>query len=342
MALQGNGFFVVSNNGQLNYTRDGDFSVNPAGQLVDASGNLVMGYPATASGQIQVGGALGPITVNGTGTLAAQASTTFSTTTNLQADSAPGTTVTTPLAVTDSLGETQNLSITYTAGATPNTWNYSISLPASATGGTGAAIPVTSGTMTFSSSGTLESTTVAAGTAGAVSGTGSSITGIDITGLADGAAPMSLTWNLNGASGSPTITQQDQASGTTASNVDGFGAGTLSSFSVLSNGVVEGTFSNNQTLALGQVAVGNFANPEGLTQTNGGDFLATTASGAAVLGVAGTGGNGTITGGSVELSNVNLSDEFSNMIVAQQNYEANAKALTTLDQVSQATIQLIS
>jgi flagellar hook protein FlgE len=77
MALQGNGFFVVSNNGQLNYTRDGDFSVNPAGQLVDASGNLVMGYPASASGQITAGGALSPITVNGTGTLAAQASTSF-------------------------------------------------------------------------------------------------------------------------------------------------------------------------------------------------------------------------------------------------------------------------
>ena len=342
MALQGNGFFVVSNNGQLNYTRDGDFSVNPAGQLVDASGNLVMGFPASASGQITAGGALSPITVNGTGTLAAQASTTFSTTTNLQADSAPGTTFTTPLAVTDSLGETQNLSITYTAGAAPNTWNYSISLPASATGGAGAATQVTSGTMTFSPSGALESTTVAAGASGAVSGTGSAITGISIPGLADGANPMTLTWNLNGASGSPTITQQDQASATTASNVNGFGAGTLSSFAVLSNGVVEGTFSNNQTLALGQVAVGNFANPEGLTQTNGGDFLATTASGAAVLGVAGAGGNGTITGGSVELSNVNLSDEFSNMIVAQQNYEANAKALTTLDQVSQATIQLIS
>jgi flagellar hook protein FlgE len=343
MALQGNGFFVVSNNGQLNYTRDGDFSVNPAGQLVDASGNLVMGFPASASGQITAGGALSPITVNGTGTLAAQASTTFSTTTNLQADSAPGTTFTTPLAVTDSLGETQNLSITYTAGATPNTWNYSISLPASATGA-GAATTLTSGTMNFSTSGALVSTTSGGGAVVPVSatGAGSSITGINITGLADGAANMSLTWNLNSASGSPTITQQDEASATTASNVDGFGAGTLSSFSVLSNGVVEGTFSNNQTLALGQVAVGNFANPEGLTQTNGGNFLATTASGAAVLGVAGAGGNGTITGGSVELSNVNLSDEFSNMIVAQQNYEANAKALTTLDQVSQATIQLIS
>jgi flagellar hook protein FlgE len=347
MALQGNGFFVVSNNGQLNYTRDGDFSVSPTGQLVDASGNLVMGYQANAAGQITAGGALAPITVNGTGTLAAKASATFSTTTNLQSDSPAKTTFTTPLAVTDSLGETQNLSITYTASATPNTWNYSISLPASALGTTGAPFPLTSGTMTFDSSGNLKSTTVTGG-AGAVSvsgagaGTPSAITGINIANLADGAAPMSLTWNLNSASGSPTITQQDQASASSTLNVDGFGAGTLKSFSVLSNGVVEGTFSNNQTLALGQVAVGNFANPEGLTQTNGGDFLATTASGAAVLGIAGAGGNGTITGGSVELSNVNLSDEFSNMIVAQQNYEANAKALTTLDQVSQATIQLIS
>jgi flagellar hook protein FlgE len=342
MALQGNGFFVVSNNGQLNYTRDGDFSVNPQGQIVDGSGDLVMGYAANSSGQIQAGGALAPITVNGTETIAAQASTTFSTTTNLQADSAAGTTFSSPVAVTDSLGETQNLSITYTAGTTPNTWNYSISLPASATGGTGAATTLTSGTMTFDSSGNLESTTVAAGSSGAVSTSGGAITGITISGLADGAAPMSLTWNLNNAAGSPVISQQDQASATPVTNVDGFGAGTLSSYNVLSNGVVEGTFSNNQTMALGQVAVGNFANPEGLTQNSGGDFQATTASGAAVLGVAGAGGNGTITGGSVELSNVNLSDEFSNMIVAQQNYEANAKALTTLDQVSQATIQLIS
>jgi flagellar hook protein FlgE len=124
--------------------------------------------------------------------------------------------------------------------------------------------------------------------------------------------------------------------------VNGYGSGTLTGFSVLPNGTVQGTFSNNQTMTLGQVAVANFANPEGLTQTSNGDFEVTTSSGAAVLGQAGVGGNGTITGGAVEQSNVNLSTEFSNMIVAQQNYEANAKALTTLDQVSQATIQMIT
>jgi flagellar hook protein FlgE len=105
---------------------------------------------------------------------------------------------------------------------------------------------------------------------------------------------------------------------------------------------VEGQFSNNQTLALGQVAVASFANVQGLSQLGGSDVQATFASGAAVIGKAGAGGNGTITGGAVELSNVSLSSEFANMIVAQQTYDANAKVLTTMDQISQATVQLIS
>jgi flagellar hook protein FlgE len=333
MALQGNGFFVVSNGPNTSYTRDGDFSVNSSGQIVDASGDLVMGYPANAQGQIEAGGTLAPISVNSAAAIPAQATTSFSTTTNLQAGSAAGTTFSTPLAVVDSLGETQSLTITYTAAAAPNSWNYAITLPASATGGA-AATTLSSGTMTFNSSGELESTTPAE--------TAGTLTGINISGLADGAAPMDLTWNLNNASGTPIITQQDSASATSATDVNGYGSGTLTGFSVLPNGTVQGTFSNGQTLALGQVAVAGFANDEGLTQANNGDFQATTASGAAVVGQAGVGGNGTITGGAVEQSNVDLSTEFSNMIVAQQSYEANAKALTTLDQVSQATLQLIS
>jgi flagellar hook protein FlgE len=333
MALQGNGFFVVNNNGETSYTRDGAFSVNSAGQIVDSSGALVMGFPANALGQIQAGGALSPISVNSSSAIPAQASTSFSTTTNLQADSPAGTTFSTPLAVTDSLGETQTLTITYTAGATPGTWNYSITLPASATGAT-APTTLSTGTMTFNSSGILQGTTPPE--------TAGSITGIKITGLSDGAAPMNLSWNLNSATGSPVITQQNSASATTATDVNGYGSGTLIGFTVLPNGTVEGQFSNNQTLALGQVAVANFANPEGLTQASNGNFQATVSSGAAVVGQAGVGGNGTITGDAVEESNVDLSSEFSNMIVAQQSYEANAKALTTLDQVSQATIQLIS
>lgn len=163
---------------------------------------------------------------------------------------------------------------------------------------------------------------------------------IAISGLADGASAMNLTWNLQN-NGSPTITQLASASSTESTNQNGYAVGTLTGYTVLSNGTVEGQYSNNQTLALGQVAVATFANQQGLQQNGQNDLLATVSSGAAVLGTAGTGGSGSITGGSVEQSNVNLSAEFADMIVAQQGYEANAKVLTTLQQVSQATLQMI-
>jgi flagellar hook protein FlgE len=137
------------------------------------------------------------------------------------------------------------------------------------------------------------------------------------------------------------ITQQTGASATTSTTQNGYGVGTLTGYSVLSDGTVQGQFSNNQTMALGRVAIASFANDQGLTQLGNNDLQATFASGSAVIGVAAAGGNGTITGGAVEESNVNLSNEFANMIVAQQGYDANAKVLTTMDQVSQATIQMI-
>jgi len=300
--------------------------VNSSGQLVTPDGQLVMGYPAV-NGVVSTGGALSPITVNQTGTIPGSPTTTFQTTTNLQASSPVGTTFSTPITVYDSLGTPQTLTVQYTNTGT-NTWSYQVTLPASATGATGTTTTVATGNMTFNSAGNL------------VTPSGS-VTGINITGLADGAAPMALTWNL-GTAGSSSITQLDSTSATSATTQNGFGVGTLTGYSVSPNGTVEGQFSNNQTMALGQVAVANFANVQGLAQTNNGQYQATTASGAAVVGQAGAGGNGTIQGDAVEESNVDLSTEFSNMIVAQQGYEANAKALTTLDQISQATIQLIT
>jgi flagellar hook protein FlgE len=327
MALQGNGFFVVEgSNNQLSFTRDGSFGVNEDGQLVTAGGQLVMGYSAV-NGAISTNSALAPINVNQAENIPAVATSSFSMDTNLDASAGVGSTFSTPITVYDSLGTSHVLTVTYTnTGA--NAWSYNVSLPAADTGGTGNPTTVASGTLTFNSSGELTSPT-------------GSVTGINISGLADGAAPMSLTWNLT-SNGSPTITQMDSTSATSTIQQNGYGVGTLTGYSVLSDGTVEGQFSNDQTMALGQVAVASFANNQGLTQTGSDDYQATFASGAAVIGQAGAGGNGTITGGAVEESNVNLSAEFANMIVAQQNYEANAKALTTMDQVSQATIQLIS
>ncbi|HVT97770.1 MAG TPA: flagellar hook protein FlgE [Acidobacteriaceae bacterium] len=328
LALQGNGFFVVENgSGQMSYTRDGAFSVNSQGELCTAQGQLVLGYPAV-NGVVSTSVALAPINVNQAANIPAVQTSTFSMDTNLNAGSAPGDSYSTPLTVYDSLGTQQTLTVNFTNTA-PGAWNYSITLPAAATGGTGSPTTLASGSMTFDSSGNLTSPA-------------SPITGIQVSGLADGAAPMSMNWTLTGPGGVSYITQQTGTSATTSTAQNGYGVGTLTGYSVLSDGTVQGQFSNNQTMALGRIAVASFANNQGLSQLGNNDLQATFASGSPVIGQAGAGGNGTITGGAVEESNVNLSAEFANMIVAQQSYDANAKVLTTMNQVSQATIQMVS
>lgn len=326
MALQGNGFFVVQGNGTTEYTRNGNFTVNAQGQLTSSSGQLVMGFPAI-NGVVQTSSVLAPITVTDSSDFPANATTNFQMTTNLDSNTALGTVYSAPMTVYDSLGNAHNLTINYTnTGA--NTWTYQVTIPAADVGGAGAPVQLATGPMTFGPNGQL---TAPVGNVA-----------IAIPGLADGAANMAVTWNLNGTGGTPTITQEAATSATTASTQNGYSAGSLTGYSILPDGTVQGQFSNNQTLVLGQVAVASFANNQGLTQVSGSDYQASFASGAAVVGQAGVAGNGTISGGAVEGSNVNLSTEFANMIVAQQGYEANAKVLTTLDQVSQATLQVIS
>ena len=326
MAIQGNGFFVVEGNGQTNYTRSGSFTVNSSGQLCTPQGELVMGYPAT-NGVVSTTAPLAPIVVSQAGIVPASATSKFQMNTNLDAGAAVGDTFSTPIAVFDSLGETHVLSVTCTKAA-PNSWTYNITLPAADTGGTGAPTQVATGTLTFDSSGTLTSPT-------------GSIPGISISGLADQAAPMTLSWNLADSGGNPLITQQNVASATSNPTQDGYTAGTLSGYSVLPDGTVQGQFSNSQTLAIGRVAIASFANNQGLIPIENNDYEASFASGAAVIGQATIGGNGTITGSAVEGSNVDLATEFSHMIVAQQGYQASAKVLTTFNQVSQALMQVV-
>jgi flagellar hook protein FlgE len=182
--------------------------------------------------------------------------------------------------------------------------------------------------LTFNSSGQLTSPT------GSIA--------VSIPGLTDGAAPLNLNWNLEDASGNPTITQTSAASATTASSQNGYPSATLSSYSVSTDGTITGTFSNGQTNALGVVALANFANTEGLVQVGGNAYQASTASGTALYGTAGSGGLGIITGGSVEASNVDVATEFGKMIVAQQAYQANAKTITTMDQIVQTTMQMLT
>jgi len=164
-------------------------------------------------------------------------------------------------------------------------------------------------------------------------------TPIAINGLGDGASNMTFNWNvLNGTT--PLLTQVAGASTTSSANQDGASSGTLESFQIGSDGIISGSFSNGKTQALGQIALASFANQNGLQLDGNTDFSPTLASGQPVVGVPGAGGRGTLSGGALELSNVDIATEFAKLIVAQRGYEADAKAVTTFDQITQDTIAL--
>jgi flagellar hook protein FlgE len=328
MALNGPGFFVVqSSSGQQTYTRNGDFTTNASGQLTTLSGQLVMGYPAV-NGVVSTNAGLQPIDVGSGATAPATPTSTFSLNTNLDASAAVGTTFQSPISVYDSLGASHVLTVTYTnTGA--NTWSYNVTVPSSdIQGGTGTSTSVASGTMSFNSTGQLSSPT------GSLA--------LSVGPLADGAQTLTPSWQLADANGNSLLTQTASVSSNNATNQNGSAAGVLSSYAVLSDGTVQATFSNGQTSSIGQVAVASFANSEGLTLDGDNQYSETAASGAAVIGTAGTAGRGTITGSSVEQSNVDVAQQFSELIVYQRAYEANAKAITAFDQVEQATIAMKS
>jgi flagellar hook protein FlgE len=338
MALSGNGFFVVTDaSGLKGYTRAGDFTPNSAGQLTTPDGKLVLGYPVTA-GVVNTSGVLQPLQV-GSGNSVAVASTNFDVSANLDSNTAVGGSgAPSTFAVYDSLGSSHTLSIAYTKTGV-NAWSYAVSVPSAdlSTGGTGST-QVATGNFSFNTSGQM----VLAGTPPATS-ISMSIPPVTTpaTTFADGAAPIALQWNLVDLAGNTTISQTASASGTNATNQDGYASGTLKSYTVQADGTIEGTFSSGKTLALGQVAIASFANVQGLSHTGNTSFEETAASGGAVIGVAGTGGRGTVVGDSVEQSNVDIATEFAKLIVAQQAYSANAKTITTFNQVSQATIAMI-
>jgi flagellar hook protein FlgE len=152
---------------------------------------------------------------------------------------------------------------------------------------------------------------------------------------------MNFSLDLYGANGQPVITQFSSASDMASYTQDGYTSGQSTGFTVGGDGLISATFSNGQTQPVGQIALANVTNPEGLTVQGGNLYQTTLASGGASIGVAGTGGLGTIQDAALEASNVNISSEFSNLIIAQQSYEASSKAITTFNTVSQDTINMI-
>ena len=153
---------------------------------------------------------------------------------------------------------------------------------------------------------------------------------------------MNMTWNLFGANGKGNLSQVEaDTSSVSSTSQDGFPAGQYREFLIGSDGTVTATFSNGQKLNVGQLALANVANLQGLKAMGNGQYATTMASGTATIGVSGSAGLGTMVGGALEGSNVNISAEFSNLIIAQRAFEANSKAVTTFDTVTQETINMI-
>jgi flagellar hook protein FlgE len=162
---------------------------------------------------------------------------------------------------------------------------------------------------------------------------------INIPGLADGASDMNITWNLYTGT-TPTITQFAQSSATSAVSQNGSAAANLISVGLANGGEVLAQYSNGQQLVVGQMAMAEVRNPDSLIAVGNSNYQASALTALPAVGVPGTGGRGTVLGGSIEASNVDIATEFTNLIIYQQGYEANAHVVTTENQLSQDTINL--
>lgn len=324
VAIGGNGFFVVEKDGIQSFTRAGNFSKSKQGTLVTSDGEEVLGFPAV-NGQISQLQGLSPIVVGAGYISPANATTSVKLTTNLDANASVGDVYTAPVTVYDSLGQSHVLTYKFTKTGT-SAWQYDVTVPGSDIGNASPAVTVATGALTFDGQGNLLTPAT-------------DVSGITVNGFVDGANPLTFAWNLYAGAGSA-VRQVASPSSTSKTDQDGYSSGSLLDFSVGTDGVVEGKFSNDKSMVLGQVVLANFANVQGLTRMGGNSYRATLASGAASIGAPGTGGRGTLSGGALELSNVDIASEFAQLIVAQRGFQANARAITTFDEITQETINL--
>jgi flagellar hook protein FlgE len=315
VAISGNGFFQLqAPSGNIVYSRDGAFQLNSSGNLVNASGSEVLGYGTAASGA----GALQPIKIN-SGSLPASATSTLSINLNLPTSVTPINTTTTPFqisnansyneststSVIDSLGTSNTLTTYYTevsGSGSPPQWQVNWGL----TNASGTLIASGAGpTLAFNSSGQL---------------TGGSGT-ISVNTLPDGAAPLSVALSYTGSSLS------NLAFAVNSVQNNGSSAGQYTGLTIGANGQVTGQYSNGSTHLLGTIALANFANPQGLVQISGNAWQASPTSGPAISGLPGAGSLGQLQDSALEGSNVDLTGQLVNLIVAQQAYQANTEGI---------------
>jgi flagellar hook protein FlgE len=332
VAINGNGFFVVQDGTSQAYSRDGALQLSQNGVLTNSSGQAVLGYSSVSSGGSGTAtGSLGQLQIS-EANLPPTATSTLAMDVNLPSTDAQINTTTTPFSINnansysqsttttvyDSLGAPSTLTTYFTqvsGSGSPPEWQSHWGLTSSS----GSLIASGAGaTLTFNNSGAL---------------TGGSGT-ISVSNLPNGAAPLKISESFTGT------TLSDLAFDVNSTSNNGNGGGQFSSLEIGSNGNVIAQYSNGATKTMGTIALANFENPNGLTAVSNNDWVASPTSGQPVVNTAGAGGLGSLESGALEGSNVDLSTQLVNLIVAQQAYQANVQGINVDQQDVQKLLQL--
>ncbi len=306
LMIQGDGFFAVQQAGETLYTRNGSFNFDGAGWLVTSSGARVQGWTAAPGGVINNNAPVGDLRLP-VGTLLNPVATTGSEIGgNLPSAATTGTEISSSMKLFDGQGNEHNVTYRLTKLAEANQWTVDI----------------------------LEGTTTLASQTATFDGFGNLDTTATTTPM-----PVAAGWSTFNVDLSA-LTQYGGANTFAALTQNGSAMGSLQAFSLNQDGKIVGIFSNGLKETLGQVSLTSFNNPTGLEKVSGSMYRGTVNSGAAQVGMAGTAGRGLLSAGTLEMSNVDLAAEFTNLIVAQRGFQANSRVITSSDEILQDLVNL--
>jgi flagellar hook protein FlgE len=313
LAIQGDGFFVLADGTDRLYTRAGAFTLDANGSLVDSTtGFRVLG----ANGEIRItqGQESAPV-----------ATATANFRGNLDYAVPDGTQHVATFNVLDSVGGSHALTMTFTKNfaASPGQWDWGVTAADPAI----ASLSGATGSVAFDANGA-----VAAGAAAILS--------IDYAVGAGVASPQTVTLDFGGPSNPTPVTGLASPSTLTLAAQDGQPPGTLRGFAIGRDGVITGFYSNGTTAVVDTIQLATFANAGGLLKVGSNLFRESATSGLANVGDPGTADRGTLSGGALEMSNVDLAQEFTNMILAQRGFQANARTISTANEMLEELVNL--
>lgn len=326
LGISGDGYFIVKQGDALSYTRAGNFYLDDNGTLVNSNGLKVQAFKVDENGKRSK--TIGDVAVNVNAILPAVTSTKISVSENLAADAIDGTVFSQQMKVVDEKGKEQTATI-YFQKTGDDKWELFDEEPATL-GDTSATKPKSFTSLNFDANGQLVAAdkTLAGQTINISTGKeDDSNTAVD-----ESVQKVKLDFDFSN------ITQV-KGSTTALVNPNGNKEGKLESFNIGSSGEINGVYSNGLITTLGQLAVAKFSNSSGLTKTGGNTFQESINSGTANINIAGE-GRGVIASGSLEMSNVDLSEEFTEMIVAQRGFQSNSRIITTSDEILQELVNL--